>query len=252
MDIKKKYLGFMDETGVLHQESNQRFFALGLLKIADTSTLSDALQRLKNRSQDMLRKEAIQKGYTPSSNQFEFKFNSITKSSYKMYYELIDLFFSFSNLSFSCLIFDKMNNHINIPAYFNNIWDAYIAYSKLLIKNNVNITNGESICIIADYLGKPKESPLFFEKEVGELEGVYNVCMLESHAALFIQLVDVLIGCIAFDYKIFRGQTKQIDEYKMNVCLFLKKKLDKNSLEGNFTIQDPCYFNVWEFKKDGK
>lgn len=239
------YLGFMDESGVLSPQADQRFFALGLLKIEDTSTLYDQLVCLKNRFESNLNEMKKKKGL-PLIKKFEFKFNLIKRTSYRFYLELINLYFDFPNLSFCCLVFDKENPDFDVSEYFRELWDAYISYSKMLVRNN--IAEGENICLIADYLGKPKSSPLFFEKEIRAVNGIYNACMIESHASLFIQLVDILIGCILFDYKIFRGKKKRINKYKKSVLNLLKKKLSVDSLEGNFTKHAPNYFSVWEFR----
>lgn len=48
------YFGFIDETGVLTSQSDQRFFALGLLKIEDTSTLYEQLAILKNQCESKI------------------------------------------------------------------------------------------------------------------------------------------------------------------------------------------------------
>jgi hypothetical protein len=72
--------------------------------------------------------------------------------------------------------------------------------------------------------------------------------VLESHASLFIQLVDVLIGCIVLDFKRERESGRKFDVFKVKVCDFLKGKLEVQSLARNFTKHQPNYFSVWEFK----
>ena len=87
------YFGFIDETGVLHKDAEQRFFAIGLLKCDDTSALYEELRILKNRVESK-----FQKG------NFEFKFSSITWGSHEFYYELINLYFKFARLEFCSLV----------------------------------------------------------------------------------------------------------------------------------------------------
>ncbi len=226
----------MDETGVLSPASKQRFFALGLLKIIDTSDFYQSLVVLKSRIESKL----------PSLKPFEFKFSTITKTSYNHYKILIDLYFNYLHVKFCCLLIDKQNPQVDISKYFNNIWDAYLTYSSILINNNIK--TDESVCIIADYFGKPGASRKFFEREMNKIPKVYNAVMIESHASLFVQVVDVLIGCISYDYKINRGDLTRPDMYKKNVCDHLKSKIGKTTLIGNFTINSPSYFSVWEFK----
>ena len=64
----KQFFGFMDETGVLSNDPQQRFFALGLLKIAQTSPLYENMKKLKDRYQ------------LPGN--FEFKFTGIKQNSH--------------------------------------------------------------------------------------------------------------------------------------------------------------------------
>ena len=240
----------MDESGVLSKEAKQRFFSLGLLKIFDTSTLYESLVLLKTKTEQHLKTEFISRGKPPPRKRFEFKFSSITKTSYKFYFELIDLYFKFPELYFSALIFDKKYPNFNVNKYFPNLWDAHIKYSQVLINHSIKIN--ERITIIADYLGKPNSSPHFFETEIRKLRGVSNVCMIESHASLFIQLVDVLLGCIAFDYRVFREKRRNVDKIKKVVSEFLKSKIDRETLSGNFTKRNPNYFRVYEFRPPKK
>ena len=81
---------------------------------------------------------------------------------------------------------------------------------------------------------------------------VYNATVLESHASLFIQLVDVMIGCIVLDFKRSRQPDRKADIFKGKVCDFLKGKLELQSLVGNFTKHQPNYFSVWEFNPKQK
>lgn len=169
----------------------------------------------------------------------------LTRGSHEFYYELINLYFKFTKLQFCSLVIDKANPGVRIEEIFPNTWDAYIGYSKMLIKNNVN--SQDRICVIADFLGKPKTSNKYYEPEIKTLPMVYNATVLESHASLFIQLVDVMVGCVVLDFRRDREQ-KKFDIFKLKVCDFPKGKLKVESLVKNFTKHDPNYFSVWEFK----
>ena len=141
---------------------------------------------------------------------------------------------------------DKANPGVKIEEIFPNTWDAYIGYSKMLIKNNMG--SQDRICVIADFLGKPKTSSKYYEPEMRTLPMVYNATVLESHASLFIQMVDVMVGCVVLDFRRTREQEKKFDIFKVKVCDFLKGKLKMESLASNFTKRQPNYFSVWEFK----
>lgn len=233
------YFGFIDETGVLHNNSEQRFFGIGLLKCEDTSALYEELRILKNRVESKLKK-----------GNFEFKFSSITGGSDEFYYELINLYSKFAKLQFCSLVLDKASPVIKIEEVFSDTWEAYISYSKLLIKNNIKPS--DKICVVADFLGKPKISNKYYEIEIKKLPEVYNATVLESHASLFIQLVDVLVGCVVYDFRRSRQVEKKFDIIKGGVCNFLKEKLEVKILANNLTLHHPNYFSVWEFNPKQK
>lgn len=244
------YFGFIDETGVLHNDPDQRFFAIGLLKCEDTSALYEELRMLKNRAESKLDLERQTKGLPAKKGCFEFKFSSITRGSHEFYYDLIGLYFKFTKLQFCSLVIDKANPGVKIEEVFPDTWEAYIGYSKTLIKNNMK--PDDKICVVADFLGKPKTSNKYYEPEIRTLPTVYNATVLESHASLFIQLVDVMIGCIVLDFKRNRQAERKADIFKGKVCDFLKGKLELQSLAGNFTKHQPNYFSVWEFNPKQK
>lgn len=239
------YLGFIDETGVLNFDASQRFFALGLLMVEDASALNDQLRRVKNRAVSKLDLLRNQKGLPKREKDFEFKFSSITKSVADYYYELVDLYFKFANFKFCSLVIDKQNPKLKIEEYFPDTWSAYISFSKLLIRNNVG--RDDKICVIADYLGKPVASEKFYENEVNQLGIVYNSCMMESHASLIIQVVDVLLGCVVFDFWKVRIPGSRKDALKESLVSLVRKKLGKEHLAQNFTTKEPNYFSIWEF-----
>jgi len=240
------YFGFIDETGVLQGTSGQRFFALGLLKCEDTSKIYESLQMLKNRAEAHL--NVVKKIHRSATRMkpFEFKFSSMTRESQKFYLEMIDLFLTYPKNKFCCFVIDKVNPKINIDEVFPNAWDAYISYSKLLIKKNVN--RDEQICIIADFLGKPKSSPKYYELEIKQLPGIYNATFLESHSSLFVQLVDILVGSVVFDFRRTRQPENPHDFFKGQVCDHLKKSLNIDTLAKNITKSSDPYFSVWEFE----
>ncbi len=233
------FLCFIDETGVLKEKNTQRFFALGLLKIQDTSELYSELWKLKNQVISFLERNKQFKQSKP----FEFKFYDVNYSTIDFYLKLIDLYFTISNLYFCCFIIDKDNPKINLS--FFDAWEYYIKFSQLIIKNNIK--NNEKSFVIADFLGKPKLINKYWEQEIRTLENVCNACMIESHCSLFIQIVDVLVGATTYKFKVNR-QGLTPNPLKQKLYEHIEKHLKIKDIGRDFTKPTPNYFSVWEFK----
>jgi hypothetical protein len=241
----KQLFGFIDETGVLSNDPQQRFFALGILKLSNTSKLFESIKKLKDKYK--------------KSKGFEFKFTGIKKDSdLNIHKELIDICFSYPMFSFACIVIDKQNPSHKVNT---STWDMQLTLSKKHIKSSVK--ESEKITIIADYLSKPNSSDKYFEDELQKLKKVFNACMIESDSSVFVQIVDILIGCIVYSYKIEHGLSATKTTPKGKLVEYIENKLlvafqnhnkssgtfrHKNKLCGGFTIFEPFYFNVYEKK----
>lgn len=241
----RQLLGFMDETGVLSNDPQQRYFALGLLKLQNTSSLFEEMKRLKDRHQKP-------KG-------FEFKFTGIKQNNHlNIHKELVDICFSYSDFSFACIVLDKQKENHSVPI---NTWEMQLELAKKHVKSSVK--KGEKITVIADYLSKPNISSNYFEDELNKLNKVFNACMIESDSSIFVQIVDIFIGCIVYSYKIKHGLSASYDTPKGKLVKYIEEKLvaafekhDNSSgsfrhnkkLSSGFTIWEPFYFNVYEKK----
>jgi hypothetical protein len=230
------YFAFIDESGTLAKDPNQPIFAIGLLLIDDTSRLLQELQNIKS--------QAIA-GTGSKAKLFEFKFKGITKGNYMYYQQMIDVALSFPQLRICVFIMDKRNPKIQISTHFNSTWDAYLSYTKLVIRKNV--TSDRKVIVLADYITKPSDNPKFFEPEIRSLQQVENVTLLESDSSLFIQLIDILTGSVVYKFRHRSSKGLLINESKMKVANYLMNKLRRSELADNFTVQSPVYFSVWEF-----
>jgi hypothetical protein len=235
---------FVDETGVLTRDPAQPFFALGALKVERTATLYRELDVLASRARS---------GLVPG---FEFKFNRINRNNRSLYVDLVDLFFDFPGLYFKAFLVDKQHPGFDLETYFSSPWEAHVSYAQLFLRHVV--FRDEQAAVLADYLTKPKSSTVYFEEEIMKTprnhlsaqtseKPIFNACMLESHASLFIQLVDVLLGLVVYDCKLERG-THPPNEAKLSVLKVLKRRLGRRSLSRNLDSGGPPYFGVWKFK----
>lgn len=235
----------MDETGVLSNDPNQRFFALGLLKLSDTSSLFEKIKQLRDKYQ--------------RDKSFEFKFNNITKNAdLPLHQELIDICLTQIGFNFMCIVVDKYGLGLTSPT---STWDMQISLAKRHIESNVKAD--EQIAIIADYLTKPKASTKYFEHEMKKCSKVFNACMLESDSSAFVQIVDILIGAIVYSFKIEHGLVSPKTPKAKMVSYIENKLIDAftthhnssgdfkhhKKLAGAFTIFEPFYFNVYKKRK---
>ena len=68
------------------------------------------------------------------------------------------------------------------------------------------------VCVLADDLTRPKNRTKTFEQSLkdavenqlakkGLNSSLFGVARLESHSSLMLQIVDVLLGCVMYDFK---------------------------------------------------
>ena len=201
--------GYMDETGLLHRKED-RFFGLGLICSPHINTLHRELLRFRNRA----------------NYHTEFKFTNVNTQSILYYKGLIDEVFKAPETMFSCFIYDKdafsIKNHLKA---YNSFCGELI--SDLILSLGDNFT--DYITILADDLSTPKAD--HFEREIRakakrktRRNAITNIIRLESHAVTEIQVCDVILGTIAYAFKIEHGLVAP-DKAKLQLVKHLQKKL---------------------------
>lgn len=227
---KNNFLLFMDETGTLGNDKEQPYFGLGALKLRETS-------------------EIMKKYYQIRKKKREVKFSKISShSDYSHIKKIIDFCFEQKGFSFYAFFYKK-----SMPSK-KSTWDLQLEFAKSHIKDKCSNLPDEKVCVLADYLSKPKNA-ISFEEALMRMDNVFNACMLDSETTIFIQIVDILIGAISY-----RFRNKQGSFFKEKVCQYIEKKLGEKKGKSNkypyngklnekFIIQDDeCgfYFSVYD------
>lgn len=261
----KNHFGFIDETGILQTDPKQRFFGLGLLKLEDTAEFYNFLSKYYHKviSNIEAKRKARIKSLTDSidkktaynllsnNKRFEFKFNRVDEISLSDYMSLIDVYIQFPKNHFCALIIDKDDPAFDFRTYFPSTWEAYIGYSKTLVE--CNLKENESIAVIADYVDMPHKSTKYYERELNMIPKVFNTCRVESDASLYIQMIDILLGCVVYDCKLQNKVMKEDTENpKTKLLNYLKEKFNTSILAKNQTFHKPNYFSTWLFKGQPK
>lgn len=219
----KSYLAFIDETGTLTKDLQQPYFGLGIIYLKNTANIYNDLVLVKER--------AI--SYFHSTEPFkEFKFSLVNDLNLIFYKQILNIFKIYTDkadISFESLIIDKSNPNSNWENLSHNTYEAYTYYSDKLI-NQLNIdTNSEKICLLVDHFCRPRDTTIFYETKLLENQHITQCCMLESHSSLFIQLVDILLGCVVYKKK-FVSQNKTQLTSKLKLVKHLEILLDIDDL----------------------
>ena len=130
----------MDESGAIAQD---RFFAVGCLKVREPSTLLRQVQKLRDRRH----------WYK------EFHFASVTRGSVHIYKELAELIAS-ADADFSCFVADR--DQADPVARFGSHWVAYERLATQLLIGS--ISPNEIVTVLADNYSTPDH--FHFEKDV--------------------------------------------------------------------------------------
>lgn len=219
---------FFDETGNLNDKAN-RYFAMGMLKCSQPYFLDYEIQQLRQREKFF----------------DEIKFNKLSKKNINFILKILDLIFKIPGLKFSSFLINK--DDIDFQSEFkNDLWLAYEVFAEKLLIGN--ISPREIIIVIADYVTTPRN--VKFEIKVKHAVNNHfkrlalaGVCRVDSKGVNLIQIVDLILGAIAYDYKM-KNKLVSGDRYKIKFLNEFKKNLRIKSFIGGFRDSN---FNVYEY-----
>lgn len=265
-NIKKKYFIFMDESG---NNTQDRFFVLGILMVPidEVGVLFDFLEnissKIKTRSREKMNERIdndfknnhIDKVFeqAKSTKSFEMKFSAINKENQDLYIHILHKYFKQINYRFSAIVFDRQSKDFKPDGISH--WDRYLNNAAMLIVNNIkNITNGEFV-VIADQITQPENHHPYENYLCNKIcerlkaknipkESLFGTIRIESHSATFLQLVDIFVGAIGYD---FIGEDR---ERKIEFMKVLREKLClQGKIQQSITKNKPNYFSVWKYAK---
>jgi len=269
----KNYFAFIDESG---NSSQDRFFGLGLLIIDDEiGDFYDSMKSFYDKAKDIARAQKFariadltkQEEYSQiadiakSTRKFELKFKYINATNNTIYSSLVDNYFRFTKVRFCALIIDRQKGNDKSewrPAF--SPWDTYILQAAMLIANNIKNISPCGVCVLADDLTRPSTIKKSFERSLADAisyrlnknklpDFVFGVSRLESHSSLLLQVVDILLGCVMYDYKNLAGLISDKLAVKQEIVVKnLKQNLRCSNLAESKTYNKPSYFSVWELK----
>ena len=183
-------VAFLDESGSISQD---RFFAVGCLKLAEPSILLRQVQTLRDRYH----------WYK------EIHFVELTKGALPFYKEVVKLVAA-SDAEFSCFVADR---HQDDPV--TRFGGPDLAYQKLAGQLIVgSIAPRELLTVLADNYSTPPH--VKFEEDLradvnrrlGRL-AVLTVCRLDSHSTDALQIVDLMTSAVTFEFRQQAGIASQ-------------------------------------------
>lgn len=233
---RRNLQGYLDETGLLH--NSDRFFGLGLLVSPNINKLHGEFLRLRNRM----------------SFHNEFKFTEVTSNNILYYKDFISEFFKCPHNTFLGVIYDKDGIQIK------DARKAYNSFCGSIIADYINKLSGadttDYITLLADDISTPKDD--HFEREITHKiklktrrQAVNSIIRLESHAVTEIQLCDVLIGAIAYSYKVKSHIIKRPNPEKLELVKHIQRRVGVPALSTslNRRLNNDICFMVKEVHK---
>ena len=233
---------FIDETGILSGPRQQQpVYGIGALVIPDTRDITNSLYRLHfNFSADRMaerqriRNDIQSRGESltlqevdrlmHSTRHHEYKFSEVTRFNLQPYIDLLNLYFTYPEPQFHALILDRLDPEYSLSRWNGDVWRAYADLACDLLKQQLD----RDVFVIADLQDKPDKSPVYIEDMLGSALRVKGCLRATSDMSVYLQLVDVLLGCVQFDWKDangYYGTTSQRAGEKRTLVNFVKSRL---------------------------
>jgi hypothetical protein len=214
---------YLDESGVIKAD---RFFGIGCLRVAAESRLTRSLHR---------HRQVLE--YREELHWSRFGKAIAGDAAFELATLALDEFFELDDVTFCCTLFDRQDR--DVTRSYKNAWKAYEGLSCLALK--MAIGRREVVSVLADHLDTPAH--VRFENDVrdgvnGEIGrlAITGVTRVHSHAADGLQLADLLLGAVMFDFR--QGATRGA--------------LDESSQKGKLSayLLDRC--GIHSFRPAGK
>lgn len=210
---------FLDETGRL-PIARDRFFGVGLLKCPEPAVIQRPMQALRDR-----------RDFRP-----EIKWSEVRVNTLPIYREALSHFFECQDARFACFIADKDAN--NPIVRFGDQWRAYERLAAQLLIGN--IAPNETVTVLADEYSTPPD--VTFEENVRELverrldrRAINGVCRMRSTGVDLFQILDLLLGAVAYDYKRDAGLlTGSGKNPKARLLRHIKRKIGAQTFVGGY------------------
>ncbi len=269
--------GFIDSSGIIKKD---RFFGAGLLVIKNVGCLNNKLAKnyqsaynAARENKNIVINKLIDSGKEDevvnmlrNNKRFEMKFDNLKLSLQPHYKEMIDIFFSDGENRFSAMVIDKDESNFD-ETYINDAWEAYTGYSATLVLREMRNLQKDKLCLIVDEITKPRSKALSLEETflsklkfktekdpVVDFANIFGTISIESHSNTLMQLTDVLLGAVMYDFKKKNGLiSTMIERKKEELVKKIRETISVDSLaRESFTKHSPAYFSVFEAKWNQK
>jgi Protein of unknown function (DUF3800) len=179
---------YLDESGVIKAD---RFFGIGCLRVDSESQMTQTLHR---------HRQVLE--YREELHWSRFGKAVAAGTAFDLAVAALDAFFELDDVSFCCTLFDRQDK--DVTRSYKDAWKAYEGLSCLALK--MAIGQREVVSVLADHLDTPAH--VRFEndvrsgvnREMGRL-AITGVTRVHSHAVDGLQLADLLLGAVMFDFR---------------------------------------------------
>jgi len=262
---------FIDSSGII---KNDKFFGTGLLIVKNVGDMIDKLAKNAQpaysdakKAKDKVIDKLISMGeydqvikILKNKTRFEMKFDNVRKTTELYYQRMIDIFLSDKDNRFSAAVVNKENPTFN-GALIEDTWETYTKYSAQLVIQEMRNMPLDKFCIVVDEISKPRNKPLSLEDTLlskirtginndqsVQFENVFGAISIESHSNMLMQLCDVLLGAVMYDYKKKSGMTSsKIEARKENLVKKIRNVLKIETLAKEIVDKSLVHFSVNEF-----
>lgn len=207
------------------------YFAVGMIKIQKPHELQQKIQSIRDK------------------NQFydELKWSRIYDKNKEIYKHIIHEFYAYDKAKFSCYIFKK-DELVLKQQFKNDLFNTYRALAMMQIKTN--IAKDELALMCMDRFSMPIQFDYEekLKKQINEKlqrKAIFGVIQLDSRGSDLIQLTDVILGGILYEYKLKLGLIPGPGLSKKEVLLQLQKKSSIKTFIGDKKTR---HMDVWNFK----
>ena len=187
-----------------------------------------------------------------STRHHEYKFSEVTRSNLQQYINVLNVYFSFPDLEFHCVVLNRSEPKTGLRRWDNDEWAAYAHFVRTLLEKRLT----RDVFAIVDLQGEPKKSDVHLEDVLCSVPSVKGCLRATSDMSIYLQLVDVLLGCVQFDAKDHTGfynPTSKRAQAKGQLTEFLKRRLGIRREEALLPSGEvfrqwnaPSAFTVWK------